>query len=588
MTETRACQNCKKDFTIESADFDFYKKIDVPPPTWCPQCRMMRRMLFRNERKLFRIKETTTNKDTVGIYPAEAGFPIYDDKEWFSQQKWDPMSYGQDFDPSRPFLIQLQELNLKVPRYRQAAINMVNSDFSGNADGLKNCYLIFNANKNEDCGYGNGIDECRNSYDNSHLKKSENCYGCFWTISSNGAFFCSMIADSTSIWFSRNCRGCTDCFGCVNLRNKSYYFFNEQLTKEEYVKRLKELKLDTWAGLQSAARKSHEFWLKFPLKNLQGMLNDNVSGDFVSFSKNVRDGYLIAEGQDLRYVQYSQALPVTDSMDVTVTGGTELLYEASTSGWHATRMRFCWECWDGGQDFEYCMHCGGTAANLFGCVAVRGKQYCVLNKQYSKEEYFALRKKIIEQMNTMPYIDRRGRAYKYGEFFPVEFSPFAYDQSILPEHFKLSKQEVLDFGARWVEPNPIEYKTTIAAQQLPDAIGEVQDDVLKQLIQCEQCKKAYRVIASELQFLRQMKLPLPRACVDCRHSVRISQRNRAVFYDRQCMCLSGEASAKSDDYKNVAQHFHGDKRCPNTFQTSFAADRPEIIYCEQCYNAEVA
>jgi len=28
--------------------------------------------------------------------------------------------------------------------------------------------------------------------------------------------------------------------------------------------------------------------------------------------------------------------------------------------------------------------------------------------------------------------------------------------------------------------------------------------------------------------------------------------------------------------------------CPNTFETSYAPDRPEIVYCEQCYLKEVA
>lgn len=564
--QTKNCQNCKKDFTIEPADFDFYKKIDVPAPTWCPACRMQRRMLFRNERKLFRNKDGLTGKDIVSIYPPEAGFPVYEDKEWFGQTSWDPMSYGQEIDWSKPFFSQLAELNQRVPRYRSAAINMVNSGYSGNADGLKNCYLIFNANQNEDCGYGNGIDECRNSYDNTNLKKSENCYGCFWVLSCRNAFFSSLCAESNSLWFSRECRGCTDCFGCVNLRNKSYCFFNEQLTKEEYGRRIAELRLNTWSGLMDAAKKAHDFWLQFPIKNLQGMLNVNVSGDFVSFSKNVKDGYLVADGENLRYVQYSQARPTADSMDVTVTGGTELVYEGATSGWGSTRLKFCWECWDGGSDFEYSMHCGGTASNLFGCIAVRNKQYCILNKQYSKEEYFALRKKIIEHMDTVPYVDAKGRVWRYGEFFPLELSPFAYNQSIAPEHFALSKEQALAFGAHWQDSSSIEYKTTIAAAQLPDAIGDVSSDILQQLIQCAQCKKAYRIIPPELQFLKQMNLPLPRHCVDCRHSERVAQRNRAVFYHRSCMKPG----------------------CANEFETSYAPDRPEIVYCESCYQNEVA
>ncbi len=41
-------------------------------------------------------------------------------------------------------------------------------------------------------------------------------------------------------------------------------------------------------------------------------------------------------------------------------------------------------------------------------------------------------------------------------------------------------------------------------------------------------------------------------------------------------------------YKNLAKHhLHGEKHCPNEFETSYAPDRPEIIYCEKCYQQEV-
>ncbi|MEA2006665.1 MAG: hypothetical protein U9O20_00690 [Patescibacteria group bacterium] len=30
------CHNCKSEFTIESEDFEFYKKINVPAQIFCP------------------------------------------------------------------------------------------------------------------------------------------------------------------------------------------------------------------------------------------------------------------------------------------------------------------------------------------------------------------------------------------------------------------------------------------------------------------------------------------------------------------------------------------------------------------------
>ena len=564
--ETKTCQNCKQDFTIEQADFDFYKKIDVPAPTWCPQCRIRRRLMFRNERKLYRAKDAITGEPILALFPPEAGYTIYRDAYWWDSAKWDPLEFGQEFDETRPFLQQLMELDKRVPKYQSASIRMVNSEYSANADGLKNCYLLFNSNHTEDSAYGNGVDFSKNCFDNSHVQKSDRCYGSFWLTNCYDTHFSSQCDDCTSTWFSKNCRGCTNCFGCVNLRNKNYCFFNEQLTKDEYTKRLAALKLDTWSGLTAADKKARQFWLTLPIKFLQGVQNTNVSGDFITHSKNVYRSYLIRECEDLRYCQYSQVPSSRDCMDGSLIGSqAELIYEGAICGWGASNLKFCWECWEDARDLEYCIYCSRGSANLFGCVSVTKKQYCILNKQYSKEDYFALRKKIIAHMNAMPYVDKQGRVYKYGEFFPVEFSPFTYNQAVAAEHFPATKEEALAFGARWQDPNPTEYQTTMTAAELPDAIGDVQDGILKQIIQCEQCKKAYRIIAPELQFLKQVKIALPRTCVDCRHTARISQRNRAVFYDRQCMKPG----------------------CPNQFVTSSSPDSQDIVYCEQCYNAEV-
>src|SRR3989338_7963683 len=68
---------------------------------------------------------------------------------------------------------------------------------------------------------------------------------------------------------------------------------------------------------------------------------------------------------------------------------------------------------------EECQNC----LDVFGCEGLRKKQYCILNKQYTKEEYEKLIPKIIEHMNVMHYIDKNKRGYKYGEFFPSELCP---------------------------------------------------------------------------------------------------------------------------------------------------------------------
>jgi hypothetical protein len=185
----------------------------------------------------------------------------------------------------------------------------------------------------------------------------------------------------------------------------------------------------------------------------------------------------------------------------------------------------------------------------------------------------------------MSYIDSKGRVYKYGEFFPPEFSPFSYTDTITPEHFSLSKNEIISYGANLYEIPKTEYITTIKTSSVPLDIKDVTDDILKEIISCEKCNKAYKIISEELQFLRQNNLPVPHYCVDCRHYERISQRNKSKLYKRVCDC-NGNCS-RNNKYSNSIEHFHGINKCENEFETSYSPDQQEIVYCEKCYQQEV-
>lgn len=475
---------------------------------------------------------------------------------------------------------------IKVFYSRSNAINMVRSDYSANAADLKDCYLIFNATSTENSAYGNAVDYSKNCFDNSHINSSEKCYESFWLNKCYNTHFSSQCEECVSVFLSKNCVGCSNCFGCVNLRNKSYNFFNEQLSKEDYKEKIESLELSKWSNLKIIKDKTTEFWLNFPIKYTQGVKNHDCSGEYISNSKNVNHSYLVRGGEDLKYVHYAQVPVLKDSMDMMVGGlNSELIYEAVTCGWNSSQIRFCYECWDGGIDFEYSMFCGKKANHVFGSVSIKSGDYVILNKKYSKEEFYKLRDEIRKHMDDMPYVDSKGRVYKYGEFFPLEFSPFAYNDTITPEHFPLSKEEILNYGANWYEISKNEYEVSMKSIDIPDDIVNVNDDILKEIISCDKCNRAYKIIPEELQFLRQNNLPIPRYCIDCRHKERISQRNKSKLYKRVCNCNGG--CSYNDKYNNTIEHFHGKDKCQNEFETSYSPDRPEIIYCEKCYQQEV-
>jgi hypothetical protein len=188
-------------------------------------------------------------------------------------------------------------------------------------------------------------------------------------------------------------------------------------------------------------------------------------------------------------------------------------------------------------------------------------------------------------MNEMPYTDKRGNIYKYGEFFPVELSPFAYNETLLNDQFPSTKEDVEKLGFNWRELDRKVYDTTINADDLPELIEKTEKSITKEIIGCLNCKKAYRVIDSEFDFLKKLGLSLPRYCVDCRFLRRQKFVVPPKFRKGECMC-NGESSTNLK-YKNTEKHkSHGNNRCHNSFETAYDVDR-DIVYCEDCYKKEV-
>ena len=170
--------------------------------------------------------------------------------------------------------------------------------------------------------------------------------------------------------------------------------------------------------------------------------------------------------------------------------------------------------------------------------------------------------RIIEHMGT-----------DYGEFFPPNLSPFAYNETIAQEYFPLTKDEAIKKGYRWKDSEARHYEITKKPEDLPDHIKDIDEKILTEVIGCqhagtcnEQCTTAFKIIPQELQFYQRMNLPLPRLCPNCRHYARLAQRNPLKLWHRSCM-KGG---------------------CENEFETSYAPDRKETVYCETCYQAEIA
>jgi len=612
--EIKICQNCRNSFVIEPKDFNFYEKINVPAPTWCPECRFQRRYAFRNEMNLCKVKCGLCGKDTISMYATGTPFPVYCPKCWWSD-RWDSAAYGQEYDFSKPFFEQFKTLMLRVPRLSLVNRNPINSDYCNYAIDNKNCYLCFSTADCEDCYYtGPQVSKSKNCIACSMSNHNELCYNTIDCSHSYRLIFSQNCKNCIDSKFLFNCRNCQNCLGCVNLRNKQHCIFNQPYSKEAYFEKLKSLELNKYNNLLQFEKKFKEFLLQniHRYANIENSVD--VTGDNIVNSKRCYNCFAVINGEDSKFsfIGTGREGGFKGSYDISnCYPYTEASYEV-LSPVESTHNLFSSVLWSNCMYNAYADHCV-SVSYTFGCISLKNKQYCILNKQYTEESFNELNTKIIEHMKVMPYTDKKGRIYKYGEFFPIEISPFGYNGTVAQLYFPLIKDQAIAQGFSWKEDEPKDFIITKTANELPDDINEVEDSILDEAIECEHkkqcqetCTGAFRILKSELEFYKRESIPLPRMCIKCRNYSRIKQRNPLKLWRRKCMC-AGQTSVDGR-YINTIPHFHdslptpADETgsgprpptlrserwgCPNEFETSYSPERPEIIYCEQCYNAEV-
>ena len=550
----QTCPNCSRAFEIMKNDLEFYdrispaiagKKYSVPPPTLCPDCRLQRRLAHRNEKNLYHRKCDKTGKQIISIYAPNTEIVVYAKDEWWGDG-WDPKSYGREFDFSRPFFEQLSSLQKLVPRMSFQQERNENSDYTSNVSHLKNCYLLFSSDFSRDCAYGIWIQRSRDCMDNLIIDECDWSYECFFSVKlyrCKYVYSSSQCSDSAFLFDCRNCKNCLMCWG---FRNKEYCIANKQYSKQEYEKRMKEFPLSSHANLTVVKKQFAELLRSAPKPAMrkQGTVIDST-GDLLIQCQNCRNCYELRGAKDCRNTIGFQAV---DAVDCTYVMG-EFGYEQCECFPMPQHSAFTMNSYSG-SDLYYCDMCMLQSEQCFGCVGLKRGKYCILNKQYMKDEYELLVPKIIEHMR---------KTGEWGEFFPIAMSMFGYNASEAQQYFPVSKEEVGRRKWQWFEEEKSEDRHLEPEVDIPDSIDDVPDDIVQRILHCETTGKSFKIIPQELRFYRQMGIPIPHVCPDERHAERIELRNSRTLWKRNCTA------------------------CKKSIETTYAPDRPDIIYCEECY-----
>ena len=518
----------------------------------CAVCRHQRRAMFTPVLVFHRRPSSLSGTPILTMYSPRCQSPVYSIQEWWSDS-WDGISYGRTYDPSRDFFDQFQDLLHVVPKISNHNEKSENCDYSFGAYNSRNCYYCRTIGRSEDVYYSElitgkneGIVDCYRCQYSNYLVECMLCVLCY---GSTYLYRCSNVRDSH---FCIDCQGCSDCLFCHNLRNKAFHIENQPVDKETY-KKMKQEMID---GRHSTHMKQlqhlEEMRMETIWKDQQNVNSEDCVGDGLFNCARCFECFSCFNTVDSRYCwELTPSETTNHSMDVTRGGIGELLYNCAGLGGKNYFARMCANCRHS-SFITYCTYCF-TCKDCFGCTGLRNKQYCILNKQYSQEEYEETLPRIVERMKS---------SGQWGEFFRPEDSAFAYNNSMASIYFPLTKEEALDRGWTWEDiPDPALGGTDSAV--IPDAIDEIDDSFPNSILTCPVSRKRFKIQKRELEIYRTLRLPCPRLHPDVRIKRRRDMMNPYVLHDRRC------------------------SKCGKTIRTTFAPERPEKVLCEECYLKQV-
>lgn len=519
-TENKTCVDCKKEFTIDSGDLVLYEKVGLKIPEQCFECRVKQYFIFSIFGKFRKGVSDLSGESLITVFPNNPRYPIYKSHEWWSDS-WDPLKFGQNYDPKRPFFDQLKELQEKIPRPHQIGQNNTNCEWSDDVWDSKNCYLCRSISKSDNLNYCYRILESKDSFDLVYSFNLENSYDCVGCHSSFNLNFSEKSRDCIDSYFLFDCRNCQNCFMSWNLRNKQYYLRNKQYTKEDYEKEIKKIKLDSYKNIENL-KKEFENILKNEAVHRENfnLKSTNSTGNYMTNcdkcinmfawenSQNCRNGLRGLNTKDCIDMGFSWNLELAGNIGV-VDGGYQIKHSACSIGRYCEYVDLC-------KEVEYC----------FGCVGLRNKKYCILNKQYSKEEYEKIKEKIIEDME---------RSGDYGKFFPYSFGTGPYNLSNGIVYFPdTTKQDVLAKEGYWSEED-LSSEDGISSLDLPDSIADISSTIDKQALICPESKFRFNISKAEYEFHKRKNFSLPRLHFDLRILKKMRTMSVIKSYPHKCI-----------------------------------------------------
>ncbi len=594
ITEWKVCKWTWKDFPVFEKELEILDKISpvydgekfsIPSPNLSPKAREIKRMLWRNERNLYKRKCDLTGKSMISVYSPEYEWKVYYFKDFY-WDNWDSSDYQIEIDHNKTIKEQLWNFLKNIPKRSinlDDAISMENCDYCNYWIWSKDSYMCQTPVMSEKCFYSSTPLKSSYCIDTLLCEECENSYESIDCTKSYKLFYCQNVEESNECYFWKDLKNCNNCIWCIWLRWKKYYIFNKKVSKEEYEKKLSQI-FDCNKSYEKFSKEFEYFKNKFLKKNLNNRMSENSYWEWIVWSKNI--------------IFWKDCITLEDSFYCTVAWITATDLISCTSVWmNINNLVDC--IWTSNSSKSWFLSFASWN-NSFYLMDVRfsdncllsswfqNQEYTIFNKKYKKSEYENIASKIIEKIK---------KEWIWWDFFPSDFSPFPYNDTIANDYYpvkylvfldqnkKIIKREVnnedwewtvyilesenfiskavLDLG--WEEKINIKWRTkeneteipkeinVIKAKNLPENISEITNDILKSIIICKKSKRPFRIIEEELKFYKKYNLPLPRLHPEIRYQNRFNKRPKNNLFLKECNKCNKEVLSAWNNEKVICE-----------------------------------
>lgn len=549
----RVCELTGEKWMMDQTEIDWCRRFNVPPSKYSPLNRMRIMHGYFIMYNIFYNKHADTGRQMMATIPPASGFRVLEDKEWYER---DFSEKAVDLDPVKSFFDQLFELSLSVPLPAHDNIVPPENSIAFLSFGDQDSYFVM-ASRAKRCFYSSNAFDCESSAEVVMGTAVNESYS---TLNSSNIFRCQFVQDSQNCqnsFFLFDCRDCENCFGAVNKRNKRFLWFNEQLSQKEYERHLSQVDLTSHAEREKYEDRFRQFVRENAVWPENSNLHvENSTGEYLEDTVNARECYHVRGGSsDIDHVTWCLGAPSEKcAYCAGATGSTDCYYSVGVTNCH--RSFFNMNIVTDSQNMEYCTRCF-NCENCFGCVGLRYKRFCILNKQYSEEEYW----KTLDDLKC-----RLLEEGDYGDIPGLRFSTQHWTS--LLDLFEIDKATAMKLGGRdfnltgeGAEGHDIAPEHILPPKAIPDRIrAEDFDRITGNFYFDQAIGRRFGYLRPELEFYLKLKIAPPRQHPRGRIMNIYRYLNKPEFTEAVC--------GKCGNALTVAKNFAYPSR---------------KIYCKPCY-----